>query len=356
MTAVSARKTQKTALDFRSDTVTQPSEAMRQAMAQAEVGDDVYGEDPTVNRLEAELAERAGFAAGLFVPSCTQANLIAVLTHCQRGEEYIVGDQAHIYQYEAGGASVLGGLTPAVLPLDAGGQMNLAQVAETIKPDDVHFPRTRLLCIENTFHGQALPLDYLQSLSEFRAANSTLKYHLDGARLFNAAVYHTVADASQFATLTEPFDSVSICLSKGLGAPMGAVLCGDTAFIQAARRLRKMVGGGLRQSGIVAAAGLYALEHHVTRLAEDHEHANYLVDQLADVPELEVLPATHRTNMLFIRHRAGLTQQLQQCLAEQGLLVSGGKALRVVTHRDVGRQACEQAVALIKQAVRALAG
>lgn len=347
-------------LDFRSDTVTHPTADMRKAMASAPVGDDVYGEDPTVAKLESELAARAGFEAGLFVASGTQANLVAVLTHCERGDEYIVGDLSHIYKWEAGGASVLGGLLPAVLPLDDQGRMDIAHLVASVKPEDVHFPRTRLVCIENTFHGHALSLDYLEALKQCRASTaiqageikSGLKWHLDGARLFNASVYH----GEPLARLTDKFDSVSLCLSKGLGAPLGSVLCGNADFIHSAKRWRKMVGGGMRQAGIVAAGGLYALEHHVERLAEDHANAAFLADALSQIDELAVAPAKHRTNMLFLKHRSGLTQSLHAQLASEGVLVSlmGPDEMRVVTHLDLTRGDCAYAVEIFKTVVKAL--
>lgn len=344
-------------IDFRSDTVTQPTEGMRQAMANAEVGDDVYEEDPTVNKLETMLAERAGFEAGLFVTSGTQSNLVALLTHCQRGDEYIVGDLAHIYRWEVGGASVLGGLMPAVMPLDAEGKMDLSRIQASIKPDNVHFPKTTLVCIENTFHGHALPMDYLEALKDCQAGDAmqgnSIKWHLDGARLFNAAIYHN----KSLETLSAGFDSVSLCLSKGLGAPMGSVLCGDADFIKAAKRWRKMLGGGLRQSGVVAAGGLHALTHHFERLAEDHANADYLADQLGQLDELDVEPSTHRTNMLFLKHRAGQTQALYKHLAQQGVKVGFGGAdgIRMVTHMDVNAADCQKAVDAFKRALKEIA-
>lgn len=345
-------------LDFRSDTVTQPTDGMRRAMADAQVGDDVYGDDPTVAKLEAVLAERAGFEAGLFVTSGTQANLVALLTHCQRGDEYIVGDLAHIYRWEGGGASVLGGLVPAVMSLDAQGRMDLSRVERVIKPDDVHLPKTTLMCIENTFHGNALPLDYVEALKAVKAGDAMqrarLKWHLDGARLFNAAVHQQ----KSLAYLTAPFDSVSLCLSKGLGAPMGSVLCGDTAFIQAARRWRKMLGGGLRQSGIVAAAGLYALSHHWERLAQDHEHAATLAEQLGQLDALTVEPSENRTNMLFLSHKGGQTEALYKHLAQQGVLVGygGPDGIRMVTHLGVDATDCRHAVEAFKGALADIDG
>ena len=267
-----------TVIDLRSDTVTKPTEGMLDAMAHAPVGDDVYGEDPTVNRLEATLAQRLGFASALFVPTGTMSNLLALMAHCERGEEYIVGQQAHTYKYEGGGAAVLGSIQPQPLEVQADGTLDLAQVAETIKPDDFHFARTRLLSLENTMQGKVLPLSYLAAARALTREKG-LALHLDGARVFNAAVRLGV-DVREIAG---HFDSVSVCLSKGLGAPVGSVLCGSTELISKARRLRKMVGGGMRQAGILAAAGLYALEHHVQRLADDHANAAFLAQGLSEL-------------------------------------------------------------------------
>jgi len=258
-------------IDLRSDTVTRPTPAMRRAMAAAEVGDDVYGDDPTVNRLEATAAERLGFEAALFTCSGTQANLVSIMTHCARGEEYIVGQQAHTYKYEGGGAAVLGSIQPQPLDFEADGTLDLERVARAIKPADFHFARTRLLCLENTQGGKVLPLDYLKRAGEFARARK-LRLHLDGARIFNAAVQLGM----DVRELTAPFDSVSVCLSKGLGAPVGSMVCGGREFIGEARRWRKVCGGGMRQAGILAAAGLYALDHHVDRLADDHHNAGLL--------------------------------------------------------------------------------
>jgi len=255
-------------IDLRSDTVTQPSSAMRAVMAAAEVGDDVYGEDPTVNRLEQTLAQMLGKPAALFVPSGTQSNLLALLTHCGRGDEYIVGQEAHTYRFEGGGAAVLGGIQPQPLTGEADGTLDLDLVQTNIKPDDFHFAKTRLLCLENTISGRALPLTYINAARNL-CDNTGLQLHLDGARFFNASIELNLEPAE----LAAPFDTVSVCLSKGLGAPVGSVLVGETEFIKQARRWRKMVGGGMRQAGIIAAGGLYALEHNVDRLTTDHQHA-----------------------------------------------------------------------------------
>lgn len=317
-------------IDLRSDTVTKPGAAMRAAMARAEVGDDVYGEDPTVNRLEAMLAERTGMAAAVFVPSGTQSNLIALLAHCQRGDEYIVGQQAHTYKYEGGGAAVLGGIQPQPLEFEADGTLDLEKVRGAIKPPDTHFARTRLLALENTVHGKVLPLDYLRRAREF-VDRHELALHLDGARIFNAVVQQQVA----LDTATRHFDSVSICLSKGLGAPAGSVLCGGSEFIARARRWRKVTGGGMRQAGILAAAGIYALEHNVERLADDHANARSLAEGLAAIPVLRFDPAQVQTNMLFVAVPDDRMHGIVDHLRRQGVIVSPGNPLRMVTHLDV---------------------
>ncbi|MBD9514157.1 MULTISPECIES: low-specificity L-threonine aldolase [unclassified Pseudomonas] len=313
-------------IDLRSDTVTLPTAGMREAMARAELGDDVYGEDPTVNRLEATLAERLGFAAALFVPTGTMSNLLGLMAHCGRGDEYIVGQQAHTYKYEGGGAAVLGSIQPQPIDGEADGSLDLAKVEAAIKQDDFHFARTRLLALENTMQGKVLPLTYLAAAREMTRRRG-LALHLDGARLYNAAVKLGV-DASE---ITRHFDSVSVCLSKGLGAPVGSVLCGDAELIGRARRLRKMVGGGMRQAGGLAAAALYALDHQVERLAEDHANAEALGRGLA---ELGYAIEPVQTNMVYV----GIGEQagaLGEHLAERGIRVSPAARLRLVTHLDV---------------------
>lgn len=313
-------------IDLRSDTVTLPSAGMREAMARAELGDDVYGEDPTVNRLEASLAERLGFEAGLFVPSGTMSNLLGLMAHCERGDEYIVGQQAHTYKYEGGGAAVLGSIQPQPIEGEADGSLDLAKVEAAIKQDDFHFARTRLLALENTMQGKVLPLAYLAAARELTRRRG-LALHLDGARLYNAAVRLGV-DAGE---ITRHFDSVSVCLSKGLGAPVGSVLCGSAGLIGKARRLRKMVGGGMRQAGGLAAAGLYALDHQVQRLAEDHANAETLGRGLADLG-YAVEPV--QTNMVYVDlgERAAA---LRDFLGGRGIRVSAAPRLRLVTHLDV---------------------
>lgn len=326
-------------IDLRSDTVTQPSPAMRAAMANAEVGDDVLGEDPTIQRLEAMAAERLGMAAALFVPSGTQANLLGLLTHCERGDEYIVGQMAHTYRWEAGGAAVLGSIQPQPLDFEADGTLDLAKVARLIKPDDFHFAPTRLLCLENTHMGQALPMAYLADAAAF-ARDRGLRLHLDGARVHNAAVKHGVP----VADMARHFDSVSFCLSKGLGAPVGSLLCGGREQIARARRWRKMLGGGMRQAGILAAAGIYALEHHVERLAQDHAHAALLAEGLAAVEELEVGFTPAQTNMVFVGSRLP-APGLEAFLKERGILVPAGETIRLVTHLDVDEEDVRAVVA-----------
>ena len=323
-------------IDLRSDTVTQPTAGMLDAMARAATGDDVYGEDPTVNRLEAELAGRLGFAAALFVPTGTMSNLLGLMAHCERGEEYIVGQQAHTYKYEGGGAAVLGSIQPQPLEVQADGSLDLAQVAAAIKPDDFHFARTRLLALENTMQGKVLPLEYLAQARSFTQAHG-LQLHLDGARLYNAAVKLGV-DAR---VITKHFDSVSVCLSKGLGAPVGSVLCGSVELIAKARRLRKMVGGGMRQAGYLAAAGLYALDHHVQRLAEDHANAEYLAQGLR-AAGFAVEPV--HTNMVYLQI-GDKADAIKAFAAERGVKLSAAARLRMVTHMDVSRAQIDQVIA-----------
>lgn len=323
-------------IDLRSDTVTQPTPAMLDAMTAAATGDDVYGEDPTVNRLEAELAKRLGFAAALFVPTGTMSNLLGLMAHCERGDEYIVGQQAHTYKYEGGGAAVLGSIQPQPLELQADGSLDLDQVAAAIKPDDFHFARTRLLALENTMQGKVLPLDYLARARRF-TQDKGLQLHLDGARLYNAAVKLGV-DARE---ITQHFDSVSVCLSKGLGAPVGSVLCGTEHLIGKARRLRKMVGGGMRQAGLLAAAGLYALEHHVERLADDHANARFLAEGLGEAG-FSVEPV--QTNMVYVQ-MGDQAEALKAFAAERGIKLSAAARLRMVTHMDVSRSQIEQVIA-----------
>lgn len=279
-------------IDLRSDTVTRPSERMRRAMAEAEVGDDVWGDDPTVHALEARTAELLGKEAAVFVASGTQSNLCALLSHCERGDEYIVGQDAHTYKYEAGGGAVLGSIQPQPIEFEPDGSLDLDRVRQKVKPDDPHFARTRLLALENTHDGKVLPLDYLDAARRF-VDELGLRLHLDGARMWNAAAALDVPEAR----IAAPFDTVSVCLSKGLGAPVGSVLVGDTDTISRARRWRKMLGGSMRQVGVIAAAGIVALEDHRDRLVDDHALATALAAVLAETPGVEVR-ATH-TNMVF---------------------------------------------------------
>ena len=287
-------------IDLRSDTVTQPTDAMRQAMLHAEVGDDVYGEDPGVNALEAFGARLLGKQAALFVPSGTMSNLLAVMSHCQRGEGAILGNAAHIYRYEGAGSAVLGSVALQPLPMQRDGTLAFDDIKAALAPDDAHFVQTRLICLENTHNGKVLPLSYLQEMGAF-VAERGLKLHLDGARLFNAAV----ASETPVEVIAAPFDSISICLSKGLGAPVGSLLVGSHDFIARARRLRKMLGGGMRQAGILAQAGLFALEQHVTRLADDHRRAKRLAEGLAALPGIELDLSLVQSNMVFLRLREG---------------------------------------------------
>lgn len=324
-----------TVIDLRSDTVTQPSAGMREAMASAALGDDVYGEDPSVNKLESEMALRLGFAKALFVPTGTMSNLLALMAHCARGDEYIVGQKAHTYMYEGGGAAVLGSIQPQPLDVQADGSLDLQQVAAAIKPDDFHFARTRLLALENTMQGKVLPPEYLAAASRLTREHG-LALHLDGARLYNAAVKLGV-DAGD---ITRHFDSVSVCLSKGLGAPVGSVLCGTADLIGKARRLRKMLGGGMRQAGQLAAAGLYALDNQVERLADDHANAQLLAEGLR-AAGYEVEPV--QTNMVYAQVN-GEAEALKHFAQERGIKISAAPRLRLVTHMDVSRSQIEQTI------------
>ncbi len=322
-------------IDLRSDTVTQPTPEMREAMLRAEVGDDVYGEDPTINRLQEMAAERMGKEAGLFVPSGTMGNLIAILTHCNRGDEIIVGSQGHTHYYEAGGAAALGGVHSYVLKNQPDGTLNLDEVRAAIREDDVHFPVTRLVIMENTHNrcgGIAVSADYTWQLSNLVHENG-LSLHLDGARIFNAGAFYGV-DVRQ---LTEAVDSVMFCLSKGLCAPVGSVLCGTKAFINRAIRIRKQLGGGMRQAGIVAAAGIYALEHMLDRLVEDQRRARQVEAGLLNIPWLQVEQRPTSTNMVFavMQPNAPLSPaELIEKMKADGILLdtSGPRRLRLVTH------------------------
>jgi len=336
-------------LDLRSDTVTRPVQAMRDAMHTATLGDDVYGDDPTVNQLEQLAAELTGLQAALFVPSGTQSNLIALLTHCQRGDEYIVGHDAHTYKYEGGGAAVLGGIQPQTIAFDEHAELPLDQVASVIKPDDPHFARTRLLALENTQHGRVVSLEYLSAARKFCDEHG-LVYHLDGARAANAAV----ACGVSLDRITSQFDSVSVCLSKGLGSPVGSVLCGDKAFIDQARRWRKVTGGGLRQAGVLAAAGIYSLQNMIERLSEDHDNALYLAAELEDAPGVSVRSAWTQTNMVWLDLAAdGIADALVAAAHQRGLLVSASdRVCRLVLHHDVSREQVQQVVSVLRDSLR----
>ncbi len=315
-------------IDLRSDTVTQPSAAMRAAMAAAAVGDDVYADDPTVNRLQDFAAELFGFEAGLFAPSGTQTNLIALMTHCGRGDEYLVGQEAHTYKYEGGGAAVLGSIQPQPIANQPDGSIAVSDIAAYIKPDDMHFARTRVLAVENTIGGRVLPRDYLKAATDFAHAKG-LVTHLDGARVCNAAVKQGISLREAAAG----FDTVSVCLSKGLGAPVGSVLLGPKAFIEQGKRWRKMLGGGMRQAGVIAAAAHYALEHNVERLAEDHQNAADLSAGLARIAPLKV--TTPQTNIFYVEIPDAACAPLREALSRQRIRASIGPHTRLVTHLDV---------------------
>jgi threonine aldolase len=315
-------------IDLRSDTVTQPSAAMRAAMAAAPVGDDVYADDPTVNRLQDFAAELFGFEAGLFAPSGTQTNLIALMTHCGRGDEYLVGQEAHTYKYEGGGAAVLGSIQPQPIANQPDGSIAIADIAAYIKPDDMHFARTRVLALENTIGGRVLPQDYVKAATDFAHARG-LVTHLDGARVCNAAVKQGIPLREAAAG----FDTVSVCLSKGLGAPVGSVLLGPKAFIEQGKRWRKMLGGGMRQAGVIAAAAHYALEHNVERLADDHRNAADLSAGLARIDALKV--TAPQTNIFYVEIPEAACVPLRDALARQGIRASIGPHTRLVTHLDV---------------------
>jgi threonine aldolase len=327
--------------DFRSDTVTRPSDGMRAAMAAAEVGDDVYGDDPTVNLLEQRIAGMVGKEAAMFVPSGTMSNLLALLAHCERGDEYIAGQDAHCYAHEAGGAAVLGSIQPQPIAHQADGTLAIEDIEAAIKPDDSHYARTRLIALENTYGGRALPMAYMDAVADV-AERHGLGMHLDGARGFNAAL----ALGIDIATLGKRFDTVSICLSKGLGAPVGSVLVGRGELIGKARRYRKMVGGGLRQSGLLAAAALYALEHNVERLADDHKRAKRLAEGLARHEQLSVVMPD--TNIVWAKADREISGALTEHLESQGIAFGGGYGEhRWVTHLDIGDADIEAALGAV---------
>lgn len=337
-------------IDLRSDTVTRPTAAMKQAMIDAPVGDDVFGDDPTVHRLEAMVAERLDKEAAVFVTSGTQSNLLALMAHCGRGDEYIVGDQAHCYRWEAGGAAVLGSIQPQVVPMLADGLPDPVAIGAAVKPDDPHFARTKVVCLENTKDGIVQSVARMEEATSVARAHG-LATHLDGARMWNAAV----ALGVDGATLTAAFDTVSLCLSKGLGAPMGSVLSGPADLIAEARKYRKMVGGGLRQVGIVAAAGIHALEHHVDRLADDHANAAALGEALGSIDGIEV--TGQNTNMLFASAGTADPAALTAAMEADGILgrwyrtADGTTETRIVMHLDVTADDVATIAASVQRAV-----
>lgn len=343
-----------TTIDLRSDTVTLPTPAMRRAMAEAEVGDDVFGEDPTTLRLEQMAADRVGQEAAMLVPSGTMANLVCVLTHCGRGDEAILGDQCHSFVYEAGGIAALGSVHPHPIANQPDGTLRLEDIEHAIRPGNVHFPRSRLICLENTHNqcgGRVLRPDYMAGVVDL-ARRRGLKVHLDGARVFNAAA----ALGVDVRVLTSAMDSVSFCLSKGLCAPVGSLVCGPKDFVAQARRIRKMLGGGMRQCGVLAAAGIVALEQMVDRLPEDHAHARRLAQGIAQVPGLYVDPGTVETNLVFfeVTAQSMTAQELVTGLDRQGVkvLAVGPRRLRAVTHHGIEAGDIDQALDAIRAAIR----
>ncbi len=339
-------------VDLRSDTVTRPTAAMREAMLAAPLGDDVFGDDPSVNALQAQIAEMLGFEAALFVPTGTQSNFCGILAHCQRGDEYIVGQMAHCYRWEGGGAAVFGSVQPQPVDHQPDGTLALKDIEAAIKPDDAHFARSRLLALENTLGGKLLPFDYVEQATQL-AQRKGLARHLDGARLFNAAV----AQAAQRGThardearrIAGCFDSVSVCFSKGLGAPVGSALCGSRDLIARAHRIRKMAGGGMRQAGMLAAAASHALQHHIDRLAEDHALARQLAEGLGGIDGLQV--EAPQTNLLFVDlvgDAQARSADLMAHLKREGVLATGLYRLRFATHLDVDADGIAHAIAAIR--------
>jgi threonine aldolase len=340
-------------VDLRSDTVTQPTAAMRAAMACAPLGDDVFGDDPSVNALQDKIAALLGFEAALFVPTGTQSNLCAILSHCQRGDEYIVGQMQHCYRWEGGGAAVFGSVQPQPLDHQPDGTLALADIEAAIKPDDPHFARSRLLALENTLGGKLLPFAYIEQATAL-AKRKGLSRHLDGARLFNAAVAQAAqsgGDArAEARRIAQCFDSVSVCFSKGLGAPVGSALCGSREFIARARRVRKMAGGAMRQAGVLAAAASHALDHHVDRLAEDHALARRLADGLSGIDGLEV--EAPQTNIVFVDVVGAARERSNgflKHLADDGVLATGLYRLRFATHLNVDAAGVDRAITSIRK-------
>lgn len=345
-------------IDLRSDTVTLPTPAMREAIYHAELGDDVFGEDPTTNRLEKLAAQRMGKEAALLVASGTMGNLVCLLTHCGRGEEVILGDQSHTFLYEAGGMSALGGIHPHTVANQPDGTMRLEDIEAAIRGDDVHFPRTRLICLENTHNrcnGSALTPQYTNAVAGL-AKNRSLAVHLDGARIFNAAV----ALGVDVKELTRSVDSLSFCLSKGLAAPVGSVVCGSKKFIAQARRIRKVLGGGMRQSGIIAAAGIAALEQMVERIAEDHKNARRLTEGIARIEGLSVDPAKTQTNIVYFNLASErlTAQKVVMELGKKGikLLPVGPRRLRAVTHYGISAEDIDLTLATLRELMEGTLG
>ena len=333
-------------IDLRSDTVTRPTPAMRAAMAAAEVGDDVFADDPTVNALQERIAALLGKEAALFLPTGTQSNLCGLMAHCGRGDEYLVGQMAHTYRWEGGGAAVLGSIQPQPLTQGADGTIALAEIEAAIKPDDAHFARTRLLALEHTWGGQVLPQSSVLEATAL-AHSRGLATHLDGARLFNAAVASGGDPRAAARSLAEPFDTVSVCFSKGLGAPVGSALCGPRELITRAHRVRKMLGGGLRQAGVLAAAVLHALDHHVDRLADDHANARRLAEGLQGLPGVRCdMP---HTNIVFVDVAPERAHGVVERARDQGVLCTGLYKLRLVTHLDVSRPDVDRAIDVMRK-------
>ncbi|MFZ2149525.1 MAG: low-specificity L-threonine aldolase [Sedimentisphaerales bacterium] len=342
-------------IDLRSDTVTLPTPAMREAMYRAELGDDVFGEDPTTNRLEEMAAERMGKEAALLVASGTMGNLVCTLTHCRRGEEVILGDRSHTFLYEAGGMSTLGGIHPHTISNQPDGTLRLVDIEGAIRDDNVHFPRTRLICIENTHNrcnGSALTSEYIDSVAAL-AREHGLSVHLDGARIFNASV----ALGVDVKELTANVDSLSFCLSKGLSAPVGSVVCGSSEFIAEARRARKVLGGGMRQAGVIAATGITALEEMVDRLAEDHENARRLAEGVSRISGLSIELEKVQTNIIYFELDEGrmTPEELVTELNKKGvkLLAVGNRRLRAVTHYGISAEDIDLTVKALGEVIRA---
>ncbi|WP_117234102.1 low-specificity L-threonine aldolase [Vibrio maerlii] len=333
-------------MDFRSDTVTQPTQAMREAMMNAPVGDDVYGDDPTVNELEAFAAKETGFEAALFTTSGTQANLLGLMAHCERGDEYLCGQQAHNYKYEAGGAAVLGSIQPQPVENNPDGTLPFDKLEAVIKPDDFHFARTKLLSLENTINGKVLPMSYLAEAREF-VNKHKLQMHLDGARVYNAAVALDV----EIREIAQYFDSMTICLSKGLAAPVGSLLLGSKEYIEKARRIRKMLGGAMRQAGILAAAGKLALTEQVAQLKTDHVNAKKLATGLSQISGFKVNPDFIQTNIVFAKLDASIINidDIAEKLAEDGITISPSNPVRFVTHKDISNKDIDLLLEKLKQ-------